>query len=251
VRVYLHRRERRAPALDTHAVQVVRAEGEGDAVSEITIARATSETARFALASFIDKHHSYIRWTQRPSRERYWSVFEDGERIGAFGLGSAFSWPGDVKRYMEARSLGFNEVANNIVYALAGHTDRNAGTKALSLLRHDAIRWWFDSYGDNLRAFQTFIAPPRTGAMYAADNWERIGETSGDGVETVTLSSDDAVPDGAVLREVDFGGVLRRTAQTRKDVTPKIIFMRSVTDRERRRAMRPPAKQTTLFGVTL
>lgn len=214
----------------------------------LTIARAQSPDALWGAAVFVNKHHSYIRWADRPSRKLYWSIFEDGERIGVFGLGSAYDWPKDVAAYMKAHDLSFNNVANNIVYALHGSSDRNAGTRALALIRRDAVRWWKDSYGDDLRAFQTFIAPPRTGALYLADNWTRIGMTSGDGVETVTLAPDAVAPEGSVERVTHFaGGVVRRTAQVRKAVTPKIILMREVSKREARQAAALPERQPSMF----
>lgn len=201
----------------------------------ITICRATTSLELWGAACFVDRHHSYIRWVNRPSRKLFWSVVEDGERIGVFGLSSAYDWPKDVAAYMTANGLTFNQVANNVVFALHGSADKNAGTKALSLIRRDAIRWWRDRYGDDLRAFQTFIAPPRTGALYRADNWSHIGMTSGDGVETETLTDDDP---RTPTRLFDYGdGNVRRVIQTRTDVAPKIILMRLVSKKEQRQAM--------------
>ncbi len=215
----------------------------------ITIARCDSESALFAAAAFVDKHHSYIRWADRPSRKLYWTIHEDGERIGVFGLGSAFSRPKAVADFMASNALEFNHVANNIVFALAGQRDRNAGTQAMALIRHDAIRLWHDRYGDALGAFQTFIAPPRTGAMYRADNWAHIGMTTGDGMETQTLCIGEDAPEGARIRVTTFGGKTTRIIQTRTKVVPKMIFVRLVSRRETRRAMAPPAIQRDMFAT--
>lgn len=85
-------------------------------------------------------------------------------------------------------NLKFNEIANNIVFCLANQQNKNAGTQLLSLVRKDAIKWWFEKYGDILKAFQTFILPPRTGAIYKADNWQLIGETIGISRYSKTIS---------------------------------------------------------------
>lgn len=215
----------------------------------VTIARAQSTAALWAAACFVDRHHSYIRWTDRPSRKLFWSVFEDGRRVGVFGLSSAYDWPKDVTAYMKANALTFNNVANNVVFALAGTEGKNIGTQALALIRRDAVRWWKDSYGDDLLAFQTFIEPPRTGALYRADNWVVIGMTSGDAVETVTLAPGEVAPEGFAERTCEYaGGVTRRTAQTRKKVAPKIILMRAVSKREYRQAMALKPEQASLFA---
>jgi|GEM_PF-6883455 len=99
--------------------------------------------------------------------------------VGVFGLASAFDKPKVIKKYMTDHNIKFNEIANNIVFCLSNHKNRNAGSKLLSMVRKDAILWWFQRYNDILKAFQTFILPPRLGTVYYADNWEKLGETTG------------------------------------------------------------------------
>ena len=86
---------------------------------------------RAAARAFVDAHHSYIKWADRPSRKMYWQLFEDDRMVGVFGLGSAFAKPKAVAQFMAEHSIVFNEVGNNIVYALHGHQDRNAGSALL------------------------------------------------------------------------------------------------------------------------
>lgn len=131
------------------------------------------------MKEFINTYHSYIKYADRPSRKLYWLLYENSKLIGVFGLSSAFAKSKPVMDYMKENSLGFNEVANNIVYCLYGHKNKNAGSKLLSMLRKDAILWWYERYGDYLRAFQTFVLPPRTGAIFKADNWMLLGKTTG------------------------------------------------------------------------
>lgn len=146
-----------------------------------------------------------------------------------WGLGSAFARPKAVAAYMGKHGCAFNEVGNNIVYCLAGHTDRNAGTKLLRLLRLDAAAWWLERYGDTLKALQTFILPPRNGAVYKADNWEELGETSaGKSMRMVTLygADRDKHPEAEVrtFKSGEVKYLLREWAESE----PKLIFMRLV-----------------------
>jgi len=117
-------------------------------------------------------------------------LYEDENLVGVFGLGSAFSLPKSVKEYMDKYNLKFNNVANNIVFCLSNHKNKNAGTIFLSILRKDAIKWWHERYNDTLKCFQTFILPPRTGAVYKADNWDLIGETIGMSQKTKNIRPD-------------------------------------------------------------
>ena len=131
--------------------------------------------------------------------------------------------------YMKKHQLTFNQIGNNSLYCLHGHNDRNAGTRFLALCRRDAKQWWLQRYGDDLRAMQTFILPGenRTGTVYKADNWTRIGTTTGGtSLTTRTLYGPDrdAHPE-AEIRTFSSGEVkylLREYIITE----PKFIYMR-------------------------
>jgi|TARA_R100000656_G_C3941671_1_gene126825 hypothetical protein len=69
---------------------------------------------------------------------------------------------------------------NNNVYRIVTKTDdKNLGTKILKLFRNTIIKDYYDKYKTNLLGLVTFVEPPRTGAIYKADNWEFLGETQG------------------------------------------------------------------------
>lgn len=190
-----------------------------------TIERITTSHQRALATQFVNTNHSYIRWADRPSRKLYWMLYEANLMVGVFGLGSAYTFPKTVKAYMVEKSLAFNQVANNIVYCLTGCKDRNSGSRFLSLCRKDAVRWWKERYGDDLLAFQTFILPPRTGAVYKADNWIQLGTTSGGkSLVTRTLSAKDK--DEATQVKVFKSGEVRYLQRTFVESKPKLIFMR-------------------------
>lgn len=128
---------------------------------------------------------------------------------------------------MEDNSLGFNEVGNNIVYCLHGVEDRNAGSRFLKLCRLDAMKWWKERYGDELKAFQTFILPPRTGAVYKADNWAQIGETTAGRTQTMrTLYGADIEKHPNAERRVFKSGEVKYLLREWRETDAKLIFMR-------------------------
>ena len=55
----------------------------------------------------------------------------------------------------------------------------NAGTQILKELRRQAPLYWKQKYNDNLLYLITFVAGGNNGAVYKADNWSQIGQTSG------------------------------------------------------------------------
>lgn len=40
---------------------------------------------------------------------------------------------------------------------------------------------WRREYGDEVRAFETLVGPPRSGACFRHDGWRRVGYTRGVG----------------------------------------------------------------------
>ena len=196
-----------------------------------TIKRVLNSDDLLLSKEFINNYHSYIKYAQRPSRKLYYNLYEDNRMVGVFALGSAFSSPISVKNYMKKYDLQFNNIANNIVFCLYGHKDKNAGTKFLKILRNDSINWWYERYGDELLAFQTFILPPRTGAVYKADNWELIGITRGISRNSITISENEAFDDqGNRKKRVRIkrfkDGTIRYIKQEDEKTDSKLIFMK-------------------------
>jgi hypothetical protein len=202
---------------------------------EYRIERVEDTETRRIMKDFINYNHSYINFADRPSRKLYWMLHENENLVGVFGLGSAFSHPKAVKNFMKVNNLEFNNIANNIVYCLSYHQNKNAGSKLLSLVRKDAIKWWHERYGDRLIAFQTFVLPSsnRTGAIYKADNWICLGETSGGKTQkTRTLYGEDREKyPNAEIRTFKSGEtkyILREFTETEK----KLIFMKLNSEKE-------------------
>lgn len=67
---------------------------------------------------------------------------------------------------------------NNNVFRLI-FNEPNLGTKTLKLFRNRIVVDYKEKFGEELKGIITFVEPPRTGAMYKADNWNYLGETQG------------------------------------------------------------------------
>lgn len=201
-----------------------------------SIERVTNKDQRKVMRAFIDENHSYINYSDRPSRKLYWLLFENGKMIGVFGLGSCFHRPKAVNKFMTDNNLEFNEVGNNTVFCLAHHEGRNAGSSLLALCRVDAIDWWYERYGDILKSFQTFILPPRTGAVYKADNWSELGHTSGGNtLITNTIRKKDYESEPEKYPNIEIrtfkNGQIRYLVRSFKKTEPKLIFMKLNTSK--------------------
>lgn len=193
---------------------------------EYRVKRVLEKEERRIMKDFINYNHSYISYADRPSRKLYWMLYENDLLVGVFGLGSAFSQPKQVKQYMKIHSLAFNEIGNNIVFCLSHHENKNAGSKLLSLVRKDAILWWYERYGDVLKAFQTFVLPPRKGSVYRADNWECIGSTVGATQQTICIRPDDIHKYEKVHKKKFKDGREEYFIRQYKESEPKLIFMK-------------------------
>lgn len=54
-------------------------------------------------------------------------------------------------------------------------------TAVLALWRLAVAADWRDKYGDDVRAFETTVGPPRSGACFRHDGWQKVGYTTGRG----------------------------------------------------------------------
>jgi hypothetical protein len=67
---------------------------------------------------------------------------------------------------------------NNNVFRLIVR-EKNLGTRVLKLFRNRVRVDYESRYHDELVGLVTFVEPPRTGAVYKADNWTYLGLTQG------------------------------------------------------------------------
>ena len=54
-------------------------------------------------------------------------------------------------------------------------------SRAIALWRASVAQDWSERYGDAVRAWETLVGPPRSGACFRHDGWRRVGYTTGRG----------------------------------------------------------------------
>ena len=128
-------------------------------------------------------HHSYVASVRTVGRCLKYIISVDDRDVGTFWIGSGFKpTPKAILNYFEKTQKEFdamfNSVADNKRFALAEKIP-NLGSQALKIIRNRAAQDWFDSYGDDLVAIVTTIGAGKSGSVYLADNWTKIGETAG------------------------------------------------------------------------
>lgn len=154
----------------------------------ISIELVTTKKQKEEVKNIIETYHSYVASAASVGRRIDWLIYyeEDWnlpECIGMIGLGSSvYPPPKDLLLKVglsknEYREV-FNSFANNWRFCLKRKIP-NAGTQILKLVRNNCQQVWKEKYGDDLKHLLTFVAGGNTGAVYKADNWEVIGQTSG------------------------------------------------------------------------
>jgi hypothetical protein len=133
--------------------------------------------------SIIVNHHSYVPRASSVGRRIDWLIHYENRIVGMIGIGSSvYPPPKDILRYLNLTKNeyreSFNSIANNWRFCM---TERipNLGTQILKQLRKEAPIAWKNKYNNDLTHIITFVGGGRDGAVYKADNWRQIGETSG------------------------------------------------------------------------
>jgi len=78
------------------------------------------------------------------------------------------------------RRAALPSIINNVTFRLEVH-HKNLATQTLALWRRTIGRDWQERYGVKVAGFETFVVeePYRKGALYLADNWVHLGNTTG------------------------------------------------------------------------
>lgn len=111
-----------------------------------------------------------------PGRSLLYLIFENQKAIGII---SANSPPSNYKVFRQYfKTENDNSFMNNNVFRLLENR-RNLGTQILALFRRQIQIDHMEKFNTKLIGLVTFVEPPRTGAVYKADNWEFLGITQG------------------------------------------------------------------------
>lgn len=149
----------------------------------IELVEVTRPDQKSLVKSIIENHHSYVPSNASVGRRIDWLINYDGQTVGMIGIGSSvYPPPKDILRHLslskEQYKAVFNNIANNWRFCMI-KSIQNVGTRVLKELRRQAPIAWQSKYGNELTHIITFVGAGKTGAVYLADNWVKIGETAG------------------------------------------------------------------------
>jgi hypothetical protein len=114
--------------------------------------------------------------------------------IGCIGFSSCVLAVGDRDRWIgwtkEQRQTLSNSMANNYRFCLKPDNGiKNLGSRVLKIARNKLAIRWKEKYGDDLLLLETYVLQNenRRGAVYLADNWTHVGQTSGVSISKAPL----------------------------------------------------------------
>jgi len=116
-------------------------------------------------------------------RQLNFLIYSFGKPIGIIGFASPPLNYNIFNKYFDFdinNKSGENakKILNNNVFRIV-YTQKNYGTKILKIARNKVYKLYYEQYNDKLLGLVTFVEPPRTGAIYKADNWIYLGNTKG------------------------------------------------------------------------
>lgn len=154
--------------------------------TDITIDECNTPEKTKLFKNFINQYHSYVKYKLVPQRRINWLVWNGTELVGAIGISSCVLCVKDRDNWIgwnkEQRMKLSNSMANNYRFCLKPDTGiKNLGSRVLKMIRIEGAKRWKERYGDDLLLMETYVLKNenRRGAVYLADNWTHVGETSG------------------------------------------------------------------------
>lgn len=112
-----------------------------------------------------------------PGRSLCYIVEYQGLVAGIIGFNSPPKNYGLFNNYFGGLNMENNFVINNVFRLI--NNEKNLATKVMKIARNRIKDEYERKYHDILIGIVTFVEPPRTGALYKADNWDYIGESAG------------------------------------------------------------------------
>ncbi len=193
---------------------------------------------------FINQYHSYVKYKVVPQRRINWLVWNGIELVGAIGISSCVLCVKDRDNWIgwdkDTRIKLSNQMANNYRFCLKPDTGiKNLGSRVLKMVRIEGAKRWKERYGDDLILMETYVLKNenRRGAVYLADNWIHVGQTSGVSIKKAPIKHWLSGGSGATplaLKDIDaairkYGpkdenGIGQRMIITESE--PKLIFVK-------------------------
>ncbi len=157
-------------------------------LSEITPIRVVPvQSAEYTglFRGLLQKHH-YLGYSGPVGENLQYLVFDRYERPLACLLFGAPAWRVDCRdRFIgwdnQARTQGLSRIANNMRFLILPWVQvEHLASHLLGQVRHRLCTDWQEKYAHSIDLLETFVQVDRfRGTCYAADNWIRVGETTG------------------------------------------------------------------------
>jgi hypothetical protein len=153
---------------------------------EVSVLDYPSKDLSLHLEKVPKSHPLYVKWFVEHypqskgivGRQLNYLIYYEGLPIGIIGVSSPPLKFKPFREFFQGQSeKGY--LNNNVFRIVNKPNDNNIGTKVLKLLRCAVKQDYLEKYGDKLVGLVTFVEPPRTGAVYRADNWVFLGITQG------------------------------------------------------------------------
>jgi hypothetical protein len=186
--------------------------------TDITIDECNTPEKTKVFKDFINQYHSYVKYKVVPQRRINWLVWYGAELVGAIGISSCVLCVKDRDNWIgwdkETRIKLSNSMANNYRFCLKPDTGiKNLGSRVLKMIRIEGAKRWKERYGDDLLLMETYVLKNenRRGAVYLADNWIHVGETSGISIKKAPIKHWLSGGSGATpLAKADIEAAIRK-----------------------------------------
>lgn len=174
-----------AVALDSRALETSRIEGKLSTLQPLRIQRVASPEAARVFRGLVQQYH-YLGYTGPVGENLQYLIHDRHERLLGCVLYGAAAWRvADRDRFIgwdeAARQRGLSRIANNQRYLILPWVRvPHLASHLLAVTRRRVSADWQAKYGHPLLLLETFVEHPRfAGTCYQADNWIRVGQTTG------------------------------------------------------------------------
>lgn len=175
----------RPPVMDTLGLELPRIEGRLSALQPIGIQRVESAEDARLFRGLLQQYH-YLGYTGPVGENlRYLIHDRQGRLLGCLSYGAAAWRVADRDRFIgwneAARKRGLSRIANNMRFLLLPWVRvPHLASHLLAATRRRLSTDWQEKYGHPILLLETFVEQGRfAGTCYKADNWIRVGQTTG------------------------------------------------------------------------
>lgn len=154
-------------------------EGNENRKAEVELVR--TNKADPILREFMKIHYSQPKGFV--GRQIFYRIVFDNKTYGIIVGGSAtLHLPGRTE-FFKGNVPPLGSIVNNTFFHIEkgedGYPVRNMSSLVVKLWRQRIIHDWKTQYGEEVKAFETLVEPPRTGELYLRDKWTYTGTTKG------------------------------------------------------------------------